>query len=430
MRLGLWLFLGAGIGLSIPSLSYGVTLTQVAREALATNPEVQASRANRRARAYDVGQALGQYLPQVTGRAAAGRERTANPTVRAQSKSHVTLSRSEFSVKASQLIIDGWGVGSSVQERMFDSRGAQHTVHATCNSVMLEVAEAYLNTKRHREIVAIAENNVKSHRETLRKVRLRYHGGAGTRVDEGLALSRLTRSEAELSSAQGRLAEAETRYCTVSSQTPPAYLAMPTRSEKWLPKNLFNAVMIAMHNNPAVLSSISTSQAAGARVGVAKSRFFPRLDAEFTARADNNLSGVEGPDGSMMGMAVLSYNFISGGSDIAAYNSASADHVQSQSKAQDLQRKVRERVRNAWTNYIATRDVIAHLHKNVQTNKLVVGDYIKQFELGQRQLFNVLDAQNDLYASQKAHTDAIYDNAIAYYRVLEAVGALSLDRLM
>jgi adhesin transport system outer membrane protein len=437
MRLWHWIFAGTGIILGVSSPSFALTLTEVARQTLATNPEVRASLANRTARAYEVNEAVGEYFPHLTARAAGGRERSSNPTVRGTlhrptsiPKTHITLDRTEFSLTASQLIVDGWGVGSTIHERVYDSRSAKFELKNTCNNVILQMAEAYLNVKRQREVLAIARNNVNSHKETLRKVSLRYHGGAGTRVDVELADARLARSEAELRGARKQLEDAETRYCTVANQPPAVELAMPLRPERLLPKNLFNAVMLAMENNPAIRSSISTAEAAKAHVGVVKSRFYPRVDAEFTARTDNNLSGVEGSDGSIMGMAVLSYNFVSGGSDVAAYNTASADRVQAQQKASELQRQVRERVRNAWSTFTASRDSIGIFRESVSSNAKVVRDYIKQFELGQRELFNVLDAQDDLYGAQNALVNANYDNAIAYYRVLESIGIIGLQNLI
>lgn len=432
MRLSHKIAVGIALFVGVSAQVFAVTLSQVTRHTLATNPQIRASLANRDARAYEVNQAVGQYLPQLSGRAAGGRERAVNPTVRAlkNSKGHLTLDRSEFSLTASQLILDGWGVGSSIHERVYDSRSAKYDLVNTRNNVMLQTAEAYLNVKRQREILAIARNNVGSHKETLRKMTLRFKGGAGTRVDVELAEARLARSEAQLRESKRLLEEAETRYCTVANQAPAAEMAMPIRPIRFFPRNLFNAVTVAMERNPAMLSSINIAQAAKAHIGVIRSRFYPRVDAELTARADNNLSGVEGSDGSVMGMAVLSYNFIAGGSDVAAYNTAAFDRVQAQQKSLDIARKVRERVRDAWSQFASSRDSISIFKDSVDSNTKVVRDYIKQFELGQRELFNVLDAQDDLYSAQNALVNANYDNAIAYYRVLESIGTICLHAML
>ncbi len=430
--MGLWrtVVVGTGVCLGLPSIALAVTLKQIAFETVATNPVVLAAAANTKARAYDVGEAVGLYLPHLSARAAGGRERSENPTVKASGLQKITLDRTEFSITARQLIVDGWGVGSSIQERNYNLASAKFDFIDARNSVMLDVAEAFLNVKREREAVAIGQRNLAAHTEALRKVTLRYQGGAGTRVDVELVQARIARARAQLRAAQGKLDIAVSRYCTVSNQAPPEDLLMPAQPTRLLPQNLYTAVKIAMDINPTVLSSIYNAQAASAHVGVIKSRFFPRIDAEITARSDNNLSGVEGSDGAVSGMAVLTYDFFAGGSDLAAYNSSVADRVKALGKTADLQRKIRERIRDAWAGYMDSRDEIKHYADNVDAQLKVVRDYVKQFELGQRELFNVLDAQNDLYTAQSNYVNAHYDNAIAYYRVLESVGVLNLECLI
>jgi adhesin transport system outer membrane protein len=421
--------MSAGMLFGSSSTALAVTLGDVAREAAATNPIIRAAEANAKARNYEVYQAMGQYLPQITARAAGGREQSENPIVRSIPKDSVTLNRTEFSVTATQLIVDGWGVGSSIRERQYDSRSAKYDFKGSYNSVLLAVAEAFMNVKRQREALEIAKNNVAAHQETLRKVRLSYSGGAGTRADVGLGQSRLARAQAEQANSQINLDDAISRYCTLTGQSPPADLAMPEQPRRMLPNTLYGAVKIAMNNNPVVLSSINTADAASAHVGVVRSRFFPRVDAQFTARADNNLGGVEASDGSLSGMAVMTYDIISGGTDLAAFYSANADRLKAQSKSQDLQRQVRERVRAAWAELVNGREEVTHYGENVKSQAQVVDDYRKQFSLGQRQLFNVLDAQDDLFTAQNSYIKAKFDTAIAYYRVLESIGALNLQML-
>lgn len=430
MRLWRCVVIGTGLCLGLPSIVFAVTLKEIARETIATNPIVLGAVANTKARTYDVNEAIGLYLPHMSARAAGGRERSVNPTVRAQGLNEITLDRTEFSITARQLIIDGWGVGSTIQERNYNLAAAKFDFLDARNTVILDMAEAFLNVKRQREAIAIGRSNVAAHEEALRKVTLRYKGGAGTRVDVELVQARLARAQAQLRAAQGRLDIAVSRYSTVSNQAPTPELVMPTQPTRLLPPNLYAAVRMSMDFNPSVLSSIYTAQAAGAHVGVIKSRFFPRIDAEVTARADNNIGGIEGSDGAVRGMAVLTYDFLTGGSDLAAYNSSVSDRCRAINRAEDLQRKIRERIRNAWTGFMDSRDQIRHYRENVNAQRQVVRDYIMQFELGQRQLFNVLDAQDDLFTAQTSYVNASYDNAIAYYRVLESIGVLNLESLI
>lgn len=430
MRRWYWVFVSAGLILGSSSTSLAVTLIEVARDTVATNPEVLASAANSKARGYDVYAAMGQYLPHVSARAAAGRQRSANPNVKALAKPHLTLNRSEFSLSATQLIVDGWGVGSQVRESVYGSQGAKYELKNVCENVLLEVAESFLNVKRARELVSFANANVKVHEEALRKVSILYRGGAGTRADKALVSSRLARARAQRRIAQGALEMAITRYSTVSGQVPPEDLTMPLQPTRLLPRTLYSAISVGMDTNPAVLSARSVAAAASAHVGVTRSRFFPRIDAELSASANNNVSGLEGSDGDFRGMAVMNYDLIAGGSDLAAFNASKADRLKAIRNAQETQRRVRELIRNAWTDLGVSHDDIEYYTENVESEERVVLDYRKQFELGQRDLFILMDSQGDLYAAQNSLVNARYDNAVAYYRVLASMGILNLASLV
>ncbi len=429
MRRWYWIFMSAGLVLSSSSMLQAVTLIDIAHDAVATNPVLLASAANRSARGYEVYTAVGQYLPHLAGRAAVGRQQSVNPVVRSSGKSQLTLTRSETALSASQLILDGWGVGSSIEQSIYTSRGAQYDTKNVCNSIILEVSEAYLNVKRTREILVLAQKNVKIHEETLRKAKISYRGGAGTRSDTSLAFSRLARARAQQRFAMSNLDTAITRFCTVAGQVPPEDLAMPLQPTRYFPRNLYVAIKLGMDKNPAILSAKSSAQAAGAHVGVTKSRFFPRVNAEFSATANNNLDGVEASQGDIRGMAVLNYDLIAGGSDLASHQAAKADRIKAQRTAQDVQRKVRELIRNAWTDFAASKDQIENFRDNVSSEEKVVIDYQKQFELGKRDLFILLDSQDDLYVAQTSLVNARYDNAVSYYRVLAAIGTLNLSNL-
>ena len=50
--------------------------------------------------------------------------------------------------------------------------------------------------------------------------------------------------------------------------------------------------------------------------------------------------------------------------------------------------------------------------------------YVKQFNIGQRSLLDLLDTENEVFSSQNAFTEAIYDHMLAQYRLLSGMGEL------
>lgn len=429
-RVSLWAGLLVGCLLMIQLPAAAVTLVHEVRCAVVTNPEVLASLANKQARRHAIGEAKGQLFPQIFARAAGGRERTNSPATRALGAGSVTLNRSELSVTARQLVFDGFGVVNQVHQRNYQYRSAAYQYCDVKDSVILAVAEAYLNVLRQREIVQQAKDNVAVHAETLRKVRLRFQGGASRRSDVELGVSRWARAQAQLVTTQGNLMEAVNRYLAVTGHKPLLRLVEPRRDVRYLPRSLNHGIKIALNWNPTVQAAKAETCASAANVGVTRSRFFPRLDLEASVAENDNLDGIPGPNREAFGLAVVNYDIFNGGSDVAAVRSAKADYRRAVRLSEDVKRQVVERVRNAWANMITGRRQAGRYRVNVAAAAKVVIDYKKQFELGQRQLFNVLDSENDLFIARTNLTNARFDNAIGYYRVLESIGHLSLHQIV
>lgn len=406
-----------------------VTLNQVVRRTLVSNPEVLAARANEEAAKSGIREAQGQFYPQLFLRAAGGRERSVNPAVRAIGKDANTLYRGESSFQARQLLFSGFGVVSQVRQRKYTHKSTKCQYGDILQSTILQTAEVYLNVLRTRKLLKLARDNVHVHEGTLSKVQQRYKGGAGRRVEVSLAKSRLAKARAQLVTAEGQLDEEVSRYCAVTGFPPVLNMMMPTRPVALLPRTEYQAIRTSDKQHPAIYAAQANADASLANVGVAQSRFYPRIDVEFLAAANSNLDGIEGSNGEVMGLAVASYDLFNGFSDYAAVNTANAEKRRSQRLAEQVKRQVHERVRIAAAELKTSRGQIDRFQVNVDQEKQVVMDYKKQFALGQRQLFNVLDAENDLFIARTNLANANYDHAIAYYRVLEAIGGLTLNAL-
>ena len=75
-----------------------------------------------------------------------------------------------------------------------------------------------------------------------------------------------------------------------------------------------------------------------------------------------------------------------------------------------------------------TRDRIEASVAKVEAQRRTRDAYASQFEIGQRQLLDLLDAENELFIDRVSLTTAMYTERFAVYRVLAVVGDL-LDTL-
>ncbi len=401
---------------------FACTLLDVTRETLAVNPDLLSSQANRQARYNEIRQAEAGYYPHIGFRAAGGRENSSNPNTVAVGNDSITLNRTEMGLTARQYVFDGWGVPSLVKENKYTSKVADYQYCDTRDTVITNVADAYLNILRQRELVEIATITVAAHQDIHLKMQKRYTAGAGDRTDVALAEARLARAQLQLVNGEAQLQQAITQYSAVTGKVPPRDMQMPVRPAKFLPRTLFSGLSASMTRNPNILASLAAIVASDAHVGGAMSHFFPNVDLEFDAENNQNLDGVHGFYRNVRGMAVLNYNLYSGGADQAAFAVAKAQRLKAIRDAEKAKRDVTVRIRNAWVALNANRALVQYSQDSVKSNLMVVSDYKKQFAIGERQLFNLLDAENDLFNSQVVSVNARYDYASAYYHVLQAIG--------
>lgn len=409
-----------------PVCGLSETLNDVVRHTVVTNPQLLSAAANEEASAHAVREAEGELLPTVSAFVLAGRERTTSPAQRlATEQAAIKLDRTEASIRATQLLFSGGRVFKTIKARRYDFTSSRFRTHDVREELILETAEAYLDVLKFRELVTTSKYNVKVHKETLEKARAKYKAGAGRRVDVELGTSRLAKAQAQLDAFVGDLQEADARYSEITALIPTQRMVMPTQPTKYLPPSLRIAIKWGLARNPNLQIANADFLASDARVGVAAAVFWPTVTAEASATDNENLDGIAGPNRDNNFSIVARYDLFTGGSNLAALRVSKAERLRSMREAQQIRREVIQEVRTAWIRYYTASAEIEKLIVHVDASTKVVRDYKKQFEIGARPLFNVLDAENDNFNAKVALINARFNKATSFYRILRTTGRLT-----
>lgn len=410
----------------VPHVVLATTLKEVVLHTLQSNPEVLAATANQRAKYYALRQAKGQYLFSVDITAKEGYEYSKNPSVEALGQSDATLWRHESAIIANQPIFKGGQTYYTVKEKKYNLIGSGFDVNNRQEVISLNTVSAYLNVIRTEKIVLLAKSNIQAHLQTLHKIELKFKGGAGRRAEVALAKSRLTQAQARYMTAIGDVKLAKAQYTALTGFAP-ENLQMPKVPFAELPYDLDRAISSALSGNPALKSQAANEKASLAKVKVARAKLFPELSAEIDASDSNNLDGVEGTNQNAMALLVLHYNLFNGGSDLASLRQARQENIQTSQDAVEVQREIIQNVTEAFTAYQTDLARIQKLKASVHESALVVKDYKTLFMLGQEQLFNVLDAENELFNAKVALMNAQFSRDVHVYQILAIMGILVPD---
>ncbi len=407
--------------LSFSTASYGATLQDAVNQTLTSHPDILSSKSEQAASASDIRRAEGGWLPTFDVEAGIGHENTNNPATRAVEGGDVNFTRQESEFLIRQLLFDGGNVSNQIRQAKADYHTRSFQVAEAQELLGFQASEAYLNILRNRELTTIASFDVKAHEDLYHKVSKRLKAGAGRKSELQLADSRLALSESELDRAQGRLHDANDTYIKVVGSAPPRDLSLP-RPPMNIPHSLLDAQRLAMAVNPTIHATDAQIAANMAAKGAAKSAYYPTITLDVSQTFNNNLDGVEGYNNDRQEMVRMTYNIFNGGSDKAAVDAANYRVSAAQHDSANSRRDINEDVALAWNNLQANLNRVPSLQTHVTQSYNVWQAYEKQFQLGQRTLFDLLNAQSEYYDARAALTDAQYDVRIGRYRLLAAIG--------
>jgi adhesin transport system outer membrane protein len=411
------------LAMALPAQATG--LKEAVELSLATNPDLGIVAANREAVNEELRQARGLYLPQVDLAAGIGRERTEDRAVRADPNNGegLTLTRQELSLSLQQRIFDGFESDSTVAREKARLRSASMRVAENAEFLALDVIGVYLNVIRQRELVRLAETNLAVHMEILDNLRERQRGGAGSRADVVQTEARSARARATLTQTLEDLRVAETDYTRVVGQVPDD-LTPPAFPVDVLPLSLDEAVAQTQTNNPTTKIFEADVRAADAEVSLSESPFYPAVTLEAISEYNDNRDGIESYEWNNQIMLRLRWNLYRGGIDRAARQESLARLMESKNRRLQSQLNAEQEMRQSWYALEANQQRVDDLADSVRFNTETRDAYREQFNVAQRTLLDVLDAENELFVSSGQLVTAQTNELLASYRILAVSGAL------
>jgi adhesin transport system outer membrane protein len=399
------------------------TLSQAVQQTLATHPDVLSSEAKVQAARSDLTQAKGGWLPTIDVEGAGGREYSDNPATEAVGEDAITFTRTESNFLANQLIFDGGNVSYNIRQRSALYGASRYQLAQTEEVLAFNAAQAYLNVIRYRRLVTIAQAQVTENKKILEKINRRMEGGAGRISEVALAKGRVASAEAQLMQQQGLLNDAYSTFIRVVGMFPPEHLSMPSIPIA-VPSDIVTAQVKANQISPAISAADSEYLASRDAVSVARSAYFPKINFALSASFSNNLDGVLGHNNDRMAMLRLTYNLFRGGSDVAAVDSANANKMAALHDAQSIRRQVNETVAQAWSDLQAAQRRLPFLKVHAVQSREVSEAYKKEFILGQRTLFDLLNAQSEYFSARSNYVSGVLDINVQEYRLYSAMGIL------
>lgn len=392
-----------------------------------SHPQIAAAKQTLNAAGASKEEAFSGYLPSVDVNASAGVENIdRTDLIPAGSKTDEDVR--SYSAAVTQNLFKGFGTKAAMEAADLNTRIAQYGLAGTEQQVVFEGISAYIEVLRFVELTQLAKDNQSNLRQQLNLEDERVKRGSGIAVDALQAKSRMQISAERHTAFSGALKDAISRYTQVFNRAPELErLSLPPMPQNLLPDTLEQAAQIAVSNNPQLGSSRDNVELADNARATAKTGYYPTIDLVAATSYDENVSGIIGTEERQSIRLRTSWQLFSGFADRSRVRQATYSYHAAQETAQYAERKIVEEVKLAWSSMTTNRERTDLLENAVNIAGEVYDARKRLRDAGSETALNVLDAENELYRARIDAASARYDYYLSVYRLLLAMGLLSVD---
>jgi outer membrane protein, adhesin transport system len=410
---------GSG-GAQAMSLKEAVQLT------VNTHPSIAAARADRRATGYELRQAQGRYLPTVDLSADVGEQLIDRPNGLSAATNNKWLTRRQAGVAVRQVLFDGFDRANDVYKNAARIDSSAWRVLERSQVLGLSAVEAYIDVRRHTDLVQIAQDNVRRHQEILRRVNARREGGKASSGEVDQTSERVEAARAVVAEIEQARQESVARFRQVVGRAPGS--TNPVRTPRGLPATRSIAVHVGTVENPTVKAAASDIDVARFERERSASGYFPTIALEGTASAGHDLNGTLGRDQEVVGKVTASWNIFDGLITTNRRRALAEREAQAFAEHDARVRETAEAIERAWAAYTQGRVRVDSFRQQVELNRKVVASYLEEYELSKRTLLDLLDSENALFNSRFQLSSINAVHLFSAYQLLASMGRL-LDTL-
>jgi outer membrane protein len=404
------------------------TLTEAFAYAYNNNPQLLAQRALLRSTDEQVPQALSNWRPTVnfTGQAGYTRAGSAIPGTPTQFSSFPTRS---LDLRVTQPLYRGGRTEAQTRQAINTVQATRAQTLGVETTVFQAVAQAYLDVVRDQTLLEVATNNEAVLRRQLEATRDRFRVGEVTRTDVAQAESSLAQATAQRIQASGTLENSRANYARAVGHLP-GRLVQP-RERPALPATLEEALSLAAHDNPNVISANFTELAARDNVDVVRGQLLPQIsvvgDLNRSYSPSISLRGLRQDTASAQ--LQLTMPLYEGGAIYSQTRQAEQTVGQRRSQVDDARRQAVQQATQAWETLQAARAAIASFTVAVRAAQIALEGTQQEALVGSRTVLDVLIAEQQLFTTQSSLVTAQHDAALAEFTLAAATGRLIAPEL-
>ncbi len=414
--------LAAALALGAAAPSFALDLMQAWRAALANDAQLASARSQLQATRERVPQARAGLLPAVNASAAVNPQ-TIDPSVGPTRD----FTARTYAIQLSYPLFRLQNVESFEQSKLQVSAGEAQYAQAT-QDLALRLSQAYFDVLAAQDNLDTLRAQMRAISEQLAAAKRNFEVGTATITDQQEAQARYDLASAQEIAARNDLEVRRAALAQLIGQPVGELdvLRPGLALEGPQPAGEADWVRNARENNLAVQQQRVASEIARREIDRQRYGHYPTVDVVGTLqRAENSTYAFVGvrADSAMLGLQ-LSIPIYAGGGIEARVREAAASHARSQSDLENARRQAEQGARQAYLGLNSGLAQVGALEAAERSSRLALESNLLGYQVGVRINIDVLNAQQQLYSTQRDLARARYDALLNGLRLKSTAGAL------
>lgn len=407
-----------------------LTLKESVQAALDTNPEIKAERTNQDAFKRYVDDKRSGYYPTVDLNAYAERSKTDNDSDNGSFENKVWKDGVRANLTLEQMLYDGGLTPSEVAQAKHIRDGNKYKTNQSIETIVLNIVSAYDGLVQYRELMNLSQGMIKTNEENLQTAKEK-EAISGEILETYQVTSKLNFVREQY--LEEKILEREQKNALVrylGMESIKGNVCRPNMNMKLIPKSATKAVEMAVKSNYQIKEQVEKIKERREGVSIANAAFLPELTFELQGVFDDDLELAEnGTQEELIARLNLNWNLFNGGKDKNRTEQEKLFLKEAKADLEGVTRQIASQAKNLYFEFQKNKERIDVLKRYVMANRNIVKVYIEEFESGTRTFVDILNAEIELYQSEKSLRNrefAMYDN---YYNLLYTFSNLSTSIL-
>jgi TolC family type I secretion outer membrane protein len=338
----------------------------------------------------------------------------------------------EMDLTLTQRVWD-WGQAfSDMEAGRYQKKQMVEALDLARQTLVLDAVTSYYNLDRTKKMVEFAKKSADNIKRQGEVEDIRVSLGKGYSADVLQVKTQLAGAQARLVQSKGAMLLATNHIKSVFLRPVDeiASLEVPEPQYDKMPKTVDEVVFRAVASNPqakqmAYMADMLESQGDS----LFKSTFFPTVNAILEYKMKDKVSGTDEFEEETFGKLEISFPFNLGLSGVDTIRASRRDTEAASRRYRDILLVIEEQARSAWSNLHTARENAVLLNSQADLAEKFLELAREERKLDKRTLLDVLNGETALINARSDAASAEADVKIAFYTLMQTMGALSVELL-